>query len=47
MLSAGLDCTFFSTRVQALLREIGFQVYVHEMRDFLPYPHLLYVCQKH
>ncbi len=34
-------------RLQALLREIGFQVYVHELRDFLPYPHILYVCQKH
>ena len=29
-----------------LLEEVGFQVYTHEMRDILPYPHRLYVCRK-
>ena len=27
-----------------LLREIGFEVKRHRMRDVLPYPHILYVC---
>lgn len=29
-----------------LLANSGFQVFTHAMVDYLPYPHLLYVCQK-
>lgn len=29
-----------------LVRSIGFEVFYHSMVDFLPYPHILYVCQK-
>ena len=32
--------------LQALLGRVGFRVYRHLMVDFLPYPHVLYVCQK-
>jgi 2-polyprenyl-3-methyl-5-hydroxy-6-metoxy-1,4-benzoquinol methylase len=32
--------------LQALLEEAGFQVFRHAMVDFLPYPHMLYVCRK-
>jgi SAM-dependent methyltransferase len=32
--------------LQALLEEIGFTVYRHLMVDFLPYPHILYVCER-
>jgi 2-polyprenyl-3-methyl-5-hydroxy-6-metoxy-1,4-benzoquinol methylase len=28
-----------------LLEELGFQVVKHRMRDFIPYPHILYVCR--
>ncbi len=27
------------------LRDVGFQVHCHAMVDFLPYPHMLYICQ--
>jgi len=30
----------------ALLERIGFKVYVHEMVDYLPYPHIIYICTK-
>lgn len=30
----------------ALLRQMGFSVYVHQMLDILPYPHVIYVCRK-
>jgi 2-polyprenyl-6-hydroxyphenyl methylase/3-demethylubiquinone-9 3-methyltransferase len=30
----------------ALLRDIGFRVYRHLMVDILPYPHILYVCER-
>ena len=30
----------------SLLECVGFQVYSHEMRDILPYPHRLYICRK-
>ena len=29
----------------ALFEELGFQVYRHRMKDFLPYPHILYVAR--
>ncbi len=29
----------------ALLESLGFDVKVHRMRDWLPYPHILYVCR--
>jgi cyclopropane fatty-acyl-phospholipid synthase-like methyltransferase len=32
--------------LQAALEEAGFQVVRHSMVDFLPYPHVLYVCRK-
>ena len=32
--------------LQALLEAIGFTVYRHLMVDFLPYPHILYVCER-
>jgi SAM-dependent methyltransferase len=32
--------------LQALLEEIGFSVYRHLMVDFLPYPHILYICER-
>jgi cyclopropane fatty-acyl-phospholipid synthase-like methyltransferase len=32
--------------LQALLQRIGFRVHRHLMVDVLPYPHVLYVCQK-
>jgi len=32
--------------LQALLEEIGFTVYRHLMVDFLPYPHILYICER-
>jgi 2-polyprenyl-3-methyl-5-hydroxy-6-metoxy-1,4-benzoquinol methylase len=28
------------------LEKIGFDVKIHELRDILPYPHVLYVCRK-
>lgn len=32
--------------LNTLLTQSGFQVFTHAMVDYLPYPHLLYVCQK-
>jgi SAM-dependent methyltransferase len=32
--------------LQALLEEVGFTVYRHLMVDILPYPHILYVCER-
>ena len=32
--------------LQGELERIGFRVYRHLMVDFLPYPHVLYVCRK-
>jgi len=29
-----------------LLQKVGFEVYVHNMLDILPYPHVLYICRK-
>ncbi len=35
-----------ASELQALLEDIGFAVYRHLMVDFLPYPHILYICRK-
>jgi len=32
--------------LQAALENVGFQVFRHAMVDFLPYPHVLYICRK-
>ena len=32
--------------LQDLLQDVGFAVYRHLMVDYLPYPHVLYVCQR-
>ena len=32
--------------MRAMLRAAGFTVYQHAMIDYLPYPHMLYVCEK-
>jgi len=32
--------------LQALLEDVGFDVYRHLMVDTLPYPHVLYICQR-
>jgi 2-polyprenyl-3-methyl-5-hydroxy-6-metoxy-1,4-benzoquinol methylase len=32
--------------LQRVLEEAGFRVFRHSMVDFLPYPHVLYVCRK-
>ena len=32
--------------LQGLLEDVGFGVYRHLMVDILPYPHVLYVCQR-
>jgi hypothetical protein len=29
-----------------VLRDVGFRVYRHVMVDILPYPHILYVCER-
>ena len=29
-----------------LLTDVGFQVYRHSMLDVLPYPHIIYICEK-
>jgi 2-polyprenyl-3-methyl-5-hydroxy-6-metoxy-1,4-benzoquinol methylase len=32
--------------LSSLLRSLGFDVKVHAINDFLPYPHVLYVCRR-
>jgi 2-polyprenyl-3-methyl-5-hydroxy-6-metoxy-1,4-benzoquinol methylase len=32
--------------LQGLLEEVGFTVYRHLMVDILPYPHILYICER-
>lgn len=34
-----------TSELRALLARHGFVVHVHQMRDLLPYPHVLYVCR--
>lgn len=29
-----------------LIRGVGFRVYHHAMIDILPYPHVIYICEK-
>jgi cyclopropane fatty-acyl-phospholipid synthase-like methyltransferase len=31
--------------LKALVEKLGFTVHVHTMVDYLPYPHVLYICQ--
>jgi 2-polyprenyl-6-hydroxyphenyl methylase/3-demethylubiquinone-9 3-methyltransferase len=35
-----------SEELQALLEDIGFEVHRHLMVDILPYPHILYICER-
>jgi 2-polyprenyl-3-methyl-5-hydroxy-6-metoxy-1,4-benzoquinol methylase len=35
-----------SERLQQLLESLGFVVYRHQMVDILPYPHVLYICER-
>jgi SAM-dependent methyltransferase len=35
-----------SEDLQALLEGIGFEVHRHLMVDILPYPHILYICER-
>jgi ubiquinone/menaquinone biosynthesis C-methylase UbiE len=35
-----------NVEMRGLLSDAGFTVYQHAMIDYLPYPHILYVCQK-
>lgn len=37
---------FSAEEVLGLVREVGFQVFSHDMVDLLPYPHRLYFCLK-
>lgn len=32
--------------LRAMLRDAGFRVHSHTMRDVLPYPHILHICRK-
>jgi hypothetical protein len=32
--------------LQALLTDIGFGVHRHAMVDYLPYPHVIYICRR-
>ena len=32
--------------LQALAENVGFRVYRHLMVDFLPYPHVIYICER-
>jgi SAM-dependent methyltransferase len=34
-----------ASELRALLEGLGFDVKAHRMRDWLPYPHILYVCR--
>ena len=37
---------FSREQMSSMLRSVGFDVKYHELRDILPYPHILYVCRK-
>jgi 2-polyprenyl-3-methyl-5-hydroxy-6-metoxy-1,4-benzoquinol methylase len=39
-------CYWDRPRLAATLAAAGFRVYSHSMVDFLPYPHVLFVCRK-
>jgi hypothetical protein len=32
--------------LQRMLEDVGFTVRRHLMVDFLPYPHILYICER-
>lgn len=32
--------------LMTLLHDIGYHVFIHQMVDYLPYPHILYICRK-
>jgi len=32
--------------LKTLLTDVGFRVYSHSMLDVLPYPHIIYICEK-
>ena len=32
--------------LKKMLTDVGFQVYHHSMLDILPYPHIIYICEK-
>jgi ubiquinone/menaquinone biosynthesis C-methylase UbiE len=34
------------SELKCLLTDVGFRVYSHSMLDILPYPHIIYICQK-
>ncbi|MFH1874261.1 MAG: class I SAM-dependent methyltransferase [Pseudomonadota bacterium] len=34
------------SEIMQLLQDLGFKVYYHYMIDFLPYPHIMYICEK-
>jgi ubiquinone/menaquinone biosynthesis C-methylase UbiE len=35
-----------SQALRALLSDVGFEVYCHAIVDYLPYPHLIYICYR-
>jgi len=39
-------CYWDRRELQALLESVGFRVFSHAMVDVLPYPHVLFVCEK-
>ncbi len=46
MSSRGVIRYWSADELQRLLEEVGFQVHRHLMVDYLPYPHVLYICQR-
>jgi cyclopropane fatty-acyl-phospholipid synthase-like methyltransferase len=47
LVSPGTPPHYWSAEaLQAALEAAGFRVFRHSMVDFLPYPHVLYVCRK-
>jgi len=39
-------CYWSSEDLARLLEGVGFRVFRHQMVDYLPYPHVLYVCER-
>ncbi len=46
MTSRGVIRYWSADELQRLLEGVGFQVHRHLMVDYLPYPHVLYICQR-
>ena len=46
MVPRGMIRYWSADELQRLLEEVGFQVHRHLMVDYLPYPHVLYICQR-